>query len=470
MRSKQFLSAALLASVSLSLFQLAKAQGALPTSSYTLQVAAFPETEKESADRLMDDLSRAGELVTWGTVELRGRGKWIRVFVGSFGSHSEARRYGESLQARAVIKDFFVRTCGEINSPSRPRSIARQKRYTLKYAVRPIIASGLAKAAAEADDARPRASAPQADVSVEEDKAENLYLPGAAARAAALEGESLPVIEEAKLAEVAPSFDAALIPLDDPVELAFRSIVRDAPARKRGGLWITGDRAEALARLEWILGIEKADVFSVAGDGRLRLNTSLLAEAAGISEVGPGSAPLVMLDYILSNEGLLLLVQLTEGSHRYRLHIGRETPTFGGQVTVAGGLNLDNNFDSRINPYRRLGLKLDQERPPGGFDSLVAINPVARWYNLRATRFVPDGHIIFHELAEAYAKLEFGLDYLSQGGRVGAHNVALERERRLKSQRPDSVVVTTGPNRVLRSEEEIRQFYAEGGSPSGHQR
>ena len=100
MRSKQFLSAALLASVSLSLFQLAKAQGALPTSSYTLQVAAFPETEKESADRLMDDLSRAGELVTWGTVELRGRGKWIRVFVGSFGSHSEARRYGESLQAR----------------------------------------------------------------------------------------------------------------------------------------------------------------------------------------------------------------------------------------------------------------------------------------------------------------------------------------------------------------------------------
>jgi hypothetical protein len=470
MRSKQLLSAALLASISLSLFQLVKAQGALPTSSYTLQVAAYPEAEKESADRLMDDLSRAGELVAWGTVELRGRGKWIRVFVGSFGSNSQARRYGENLQSRAVIKDFFVRTRDEINSPSRPRSIARQKRYTLKYAVRPIIASGLAKAAAEADDARLKASSPLADASVEDDKAENLYLPEAAARAAAIESESLPVIEEAKLAEVAPSFDAALVPRDDPVELAFRSIVADARARKRGGLWITGDRAEALARLEWILGIEKADVFSVAGDGRLQLNTALLAEAAGISEVSPGSAPLVMLDYILSNEGLLLLVQLTEGAHRYRLHIGRKAPTFGGQVTVAGGLNLDNNFDSRINPYRRFGVKLDQERPPGGFDSMVAINPVARWYNLRATRFVPDGHIIFHELAEAYAKLELGLDYLGQGGRVGAHNVALERERRLKSQRPDLVVVTTGPNRVLRSEEEIRQFYAEGGSASGHQR
>lgn len=420
---------------------------------------------------MMDDLSRAGELVTWGTVELRGRGKWIRVFVGSFGSNSEALRYGASLQARAVIKEFFVRTRGEINSPSRPRSIALQKRYTLKYGSRPIIASGLAKAAAAADDARPKAFAPVAGgASVEEDEAETLYLPQTAATAVELESESLPVIEKAELAEVAPSFDTALIPRDDPVELAFRSIVRDAPARKQGGLWITGDRAEALARLEWILGIEKAELFSVASDGRLQLNAALLAEAAGISEVSPNSAPLVMLDYILSNEGLLLLVQLTEGAHRYRLHIGREAPTFGGQVTVAGGLNLDNNFDSRINPYRRFGVKLDQERPPGGFDSLIAINPIARWYNLRATRFVPDGHIIFHELAEAYAKLEFGLDYLSQGGRVGAHNAALERERRLKSQRPDSVVVTTGPNRVLRSEEEIRQFYAEGGSTSGQQR
>ena len=466
MRSKQLLSAALLASLSLSLFQSAKAQDALPTSSYTIQVAAFPETEKESADRLMDDLSRAGELVTWGTVELRGRGKWIRVFVGSFGSDSEARRYGSSLQARSVIKEFFVRTCGEINSPSRPRSIARQKRYTVKYGSRPIIASGVARAAAEADDARPKAFAPLAGNSIEEGEAETLYLPDAAA----LESESLPVIEEAELAEVVPSFDTALIRRGDPVELAFRSIVRDAPGRERGGLWITGDRQEALARLEWILGMEKAEMLSVAGDGRLQLNRSLLAEAAGISEVSPGSAPLVMLDYILANEGLLLLVQLTEGARRYRLHIGREAPTFGGQVTVAGGLNLDNNFDSRINPYRRFGVKLDQERPPGGFDSLIAINPIARWYNLRATRFVPDGHIIFHELAEAYAKLEFGLDYLGQGGRVGAHNVALERERRLKSQRPDSVVVTIGPNRVLRSEEEIRQFYAEGSSTSGHQR
>jgi hypothetical protein len=228
--------------------------------------------------------------------------------------------------------------------------------------------------------------------------------------------------------------------------------------------------AEALARLEWVVGIERADLLGLDADGRLQLNMAALAELAGINEVGPSSAPLVMLDYILSNEGLLLLVQLTCSPHRYRLHMGREAPTLGGQVTVGGGMNLDNNFDSRINPYRRFGAKLDQERPPEGFDSLIAINPIARWYNLQASRLVPDGHIIFHELAEAYAKLELGLDYLSQGARAGAHNTALQRERRLKAQRPASVVVTAGPNRVLRSEEEIRQFYAEGNGGSGHQR
>jgi len=470
MRARQLLYAALLASLSLSLFQLAKAQNADPTPSYTLQVAAFPETEKESADRLIDSLARAGELAAWGTAELQGRGKWVRVFVGSFASASQARLYGVSLRERALIKEFFVRASAEINPPTRPRSVTREKRYALKYGSRPIIASGLARAAGVAGDPRPQALAPPpSGAYVEELGVETLFVPDRAAAAAEFVSELLPVTGEAALT-TAPTIDTARIPRVDPVERAFSSIVVDAPARRRGGLWISGDMQEALARLEWILGIEKAELLIVASDGRLQLNTARLAEAAGINELGPNSAPLVMLDYILSNEGLLLLVQLTEGSHRYRFHIGRKAPTFGGHVTVAGSMNLDNNFDSRINPYRRFGAKLDHERPPDGFDCLIAVNPIARWYNLRASRLVPDGHIIFHELAESYAKLELGLDYLSQGARAGAHNTALEREKRLKSQRPDSVVVTTGPNRVLRSEEEIRQFYAESSSSSGHQR
>jgi hypothetical protein len=172
-------------------------------------------------------------------------------------------------------------------------------------------------------------------------------------------------------------------------------------------------------------------------------------------------APLAVTNYIYSNEGLLLLVQLTQARHRYRLHIARQAPTRGAEVEVTGGLNLDNNFDSRINPHRRSGTKLDNERPPDGFDSLVAINPVACWFNQLTNQVVPAGHIIFHEMAEAHAKLELGLDYLGDAGRPGAHDVALQREQRLKSQRPMSgVVITAGSNRVLRSEEEARQFFS----------
>jgi len=75
---------------------------------------------------------------------------------------------------------------------------------------------------------------------------------------------------------------------------------------------------------------------------------------------------------------------------------------------------------------------------------------------------VQSGQIVFHEIAEAYAKLELGLDYLDHGLRSGAHAIALEREQRLKSQRPSAdIVMTAGSNRLLRTEAEIRLFYAE---------
>ena len=120
--------------------------------------------------------------------------------------------------------------------------------------------------------------------------------------------------------------------------------------------------------------------------------------------------------YLSSNEGLLLLIaELSQGSHYYRLHIGAQVPTLGKTLTIGGSVNLDNNSDSRINPYRRDGKKLDPERPPEGFDSLIGLNPVARWFNLSTNDWVQAGEIAFHELAEAYAKLELGLDYLDAG-------------------------------------------------------
>jgi len=84
--------------------------------------------------------------------------------------------------------------------------------------------------------------------------------------------------------------------------------------------------------------------------------------------------------------------------------------------------------------------------------------------------WVPVGEITLHELAEAHAKVALGLDYLEQGANPGAHDLALERERRLKAQRPEAdIVLTEGSNRVLRSQEEIRLFYAEYAADVGKQ-
>jgi len=229
----------------------------------------------------------------------------------------------------------------------------------------------------------------------------------------------------------------------------------------QGGLWVTGDIVEGLSRLRWIGGKEALDSIKLDDDGRVRLDRKLLATLAGLG-ASRVEDPLKIVEYISSNEGLLLLVQLAEGRYRYRLHTGPQAPTRGKSVDIAGSINLDQNYDSRINPYRKGGKKLDVEQPPEGFDSLVAVNPAARWFNLTANYWVQAGEITFHELAEAYAKLEGGFDYLAQGSQPGAHALALERERRLKAQRPGSdIVLTAGSNRLLRTANEVRLFYAE---------
>src|SRR5262249_46220442 len=220
-----------------------------------------------------------------------------------------------------------------------------------------------------------------------------------------------------------------------PVGVVIRTVTHGPRAgiwtsEHRAGLWIGGDIAEGLARLRWIVGAENAGLLNVDPEGRVILDKKRLATAAGIN----GSRvenPLKALKYVTSNEGLLLLVQVSEGRFAYLFQVGRQAPTAGKAVETTGSINLENNVDSRINPYRKNGKKLDEERPPQGFDSLIGLNPVARWFNLSTNSWVQPGEIVFHELAEAHAKLEFGLDYLDHGSRPGAHATALQREARL---------------------------------------
>jgi hypothetical protein len=425
---------------------------------FTLQVASYPDAML--AEDFAAWLTQAGEKPVWGTIEIKGRGNWTRIFIGSFKSYEAARRHGERLVRKSVIKEFLVRPGREIGLLSRPRRVSNNRPDKDHYSAGAGRYSNLSvEGYAVTGYETPRRGA----------KKSRMLVPAAASTS---QIRVLPSARQLKFENLLPA-DGSLIPRPCPIEPAFRLISgepRMGKARRNGGLWVGGDTAEAIHRLRWITGDEDADLISIDNSGRIVIDRARLAERAGVVADSP-DAPFQVARYIYSNEGLLLLVQMSEGQYRYLLHIGRQAPTRGGVVNVSGSINLDGNYDSRINPYRKQGRKLDIEIPPAGFDSLIAMNTVARWFNLRVNRMVPVAHILFHEMAEAYAKLHAGLDYLVQGSHPGAHNIALERERRLYEQRPYSdMVLTIGSNRVLRSEEEIRQFYAETGSSIGSQR
>lgn len=437
-----------------------------PDPHFTLQVASFPDANQ--ATKFAVGLVTVGENPVFDAVEIEGRGTWTRVLVGLFKTHDAARRHALALVSRGFIKEFVVKKVDQVLAFTRPRRIAAGESQLPKSSA----GSGLIVTSKPASLAKLTGSGPIAirrlasavrseteRVEIGRDLDQRIHV-----------GLRLPIIERPAF-RLAPRFDTRLIPRPDPVDLAFRLVAGDgrhssAAAGWRGGLWLSGDTAEGLARLQWIVGEENIGLIRLEADGRVKLDKRLLAKAAGLG-LTHVEDPFRALNYVSSNEGLLLLVQIAQGHYRYLLHIGRQAPTSGKSVEMSGSINLDNNVDSRINPYRKNGKKLDSERPPQGFDSMIGLNPAARWFNLRANCWVQGGEIVFHEMAEAYAKLEFGVDYLDQGSRPGAHSLALERELRLKSQRPGvDIVMTTGSNRLLRSEEEIRLFYAEAAAGS----
>jgi SPOR domain len=435
-----------------------------PEVPYTLQVGAFPRADL--ADKFVVKLVQAGEHPACATVELEGRGYWTRVSVGLFSTSTAARRYGESLIAKGIVNEFLVRKADLSQSAYRPRRVTAGGSFDRQSAVKSLSSYGPGRTEVLAQmslDLRSVANRPD---SLARDAG---YITVNAEPLGAIRdiptSRPLADFRPAALA-LGPGVDTRTIPRPEPVALAFRLIVgetrpRPLPSRDRGGLWLTGDTAEGLERLKWIVGEENAELVKLDNDGRVQLDRRLLAKAARL-DGSHVEDPLQVAYYISANEGLLLLVQLAEGGYRYLIHVGRHVPTRGKTVEITGSINLDRNFDSRINKYRKDGRKLDEEQPPEGVDSLVGLNPIARWFNLGTNCWVQSGEILFHELAEAYAKLEFGLDYLEHGSEPGAHALALERERRLQSQRPDAhIVMTVGSNRVLRTQAEIRLFYAE---------
>jgi hypothetical protein len=94
-------------------------------------------------------------------------------------------------------------------------------------------------------------------------------------------------------------------------------------------------------------------------------------------------------------------------------------------------VNLDNNPDDRFNMLRPPG-KTDQSKPKKGIDDEVALNISGRAERLSFTNLKPAlmESVVFHELAEAYGKVEHNKQY------AAAHQEAIDRETRLREQRP----------------------------------
>jgi hypothetical protein len=194
--------------------------------------------------------------------------------------------------------------------------------------------------------------------------------------------------------------------------------------------------------LQWIVFNQRAGLLKLDSGGKVSFNLEVLAKAAGITSENLACQRERITSFVRSDEGVRLLAEVMNGPYRYLLHVGPTAPTLGGKVRYATPYNLDNLFDSRINPRRPNRRKLDRERPPAGFDSMISIDPDINWYNLHTGRLMPLPQLTFHELAEAHARLVLGLDYLPQGEKPGAHDVAIDREFRLKEKRPEQQVIT----------------------------
>jgi RHS repeat-associated protein len=148
------------------------------------------------------------------------------------------------------------------------------------------------------------------------------------------------------------------------------------------------------------------------------------------------------------NGGASLLSNVTTSPTVYSVTLGSTMQTAGGTVPISDiAKNLDNNPDSRYSNGKK-----PTDRPAKGIDDQIGINPSLANVNDSHGKPIPLYLLVFHELAEAYAKVDEGRDFndfeflqitesgmVRLGAGVGAHNVARAREMELRQQRPDKM-------------------------------
>jgi RHS repeat-associated protein len=142
------------------------------------------------------------------------------------------------------------------------------------------------------------------------------------------------------------------------------------------------------------------------------------------------------------NEGAQLLSDLISSGNTYDLSYGSSLQTSGRVINVTFLENLDRKADWRYGKG-----KTPEDQPRAGVDGQVAFN----WPNITIKpnpldpQSVPGSGsapalrwtTVFHELAESYAKVDKGMQYMDRSNpSVGAHWNAVDRERAMRGQRP----------------------------------
>jgi hypothetical protein len=121
------------------------------------------------------------------------------------------------------------------------------------------------------------------------------------------------VRERLLASSIKPTLAVASIPRPEPIDTALEIVMGRGPSdvsTSEGGLWLSGDIADGLARLRWIAGNGNADLIEVEADGKVELNRGFLAKVTGVAS-GGAIEVMKVVDYLSSNDGLLLLVELT---------------------------------------------------------------------------------------------------------------------------------------------------------------
>jgi len=122
---------------------------------------------------------------------------------------------------------------------------------------------------------------------------------------------------------------------------------------------------------------------------------------------------------LTKNEGASLLSDALSSNKVYDVKIGTSVDTKGGEISLIpqlkGGrvqndsmVNLDNNPDVRYT-------KGDKQKPKNGVDDQMAFNYDWRDKHSESTtklKLAPNWTSTFHELAEAYAKVDGNMQYV----------------------------------------------------------